>query len=79
MHALLELADADRGRAAIAKTQLAGGSLGKVDDPAAVEWPAIIDRDLDSLAGPLVGDGDLGTEGEGAMRRSHGVLVEDFS
>lgn len=73
------LRDADRGGAAIAEAERGGGGLGQVDDALAVEGATVVDGDFDGIAGPLVGDFDLGAERQGAMRRRHGVLVEDFS
>ena len=75
----LELADAHRSGTAIAEAELVGGGFAEIDDPAAVERAAIVDGHLDLAAGALVGDHELGAEGEGAMRRGHGVFVEDFS
>src|SRR5690606_28554924 len=73
---ILLLRDADRGNAAIAEAERCGCGLGKIDDALAVERAAIIDGDFNGIAGALVGDLHLGAEGEGTMRRRHGVLVK---
>ena len=71
--------EADRGHTAIAEAEGIGRGFRKVDDALAVERPAIIDDHFNRLARVLVGDLNLGAEGERTMRRRHGVFVEDFS
>ena len=74
-----ELADADRGRAAIAEAELGGCGGREIDNAAAVEWPAIVDGDFDFLAGPLVCDRHLGAERQRAMCRRHERCVHPFA
>lgn len=79
MVALSDLVDADRGGAAIAEAKLIGCGLAEINDTAAMEGAAIIDGNLDRAARALVGDAQLGAEGERAVSRRHGILIEDFA
>lgn len=69
---------ADGGMARTDETQLAGGAAGEIEHASLHEWAAIVDTHNDASAIVLVGDLELGAEGQGAMGSSHCRGVHAF-
>jgi hypothetical protein len=57
-----------------AQAENAGGTLGQVQNPAAHEWTAIVDRDDDAAV--AMADPKFGAEWQRAVGAGHGILVE---
>ncbi|QTK79905.1 hypothetical protein AT6N2_C2274 [Agrobacterium tumefaciens] len=58
---------ADLGGAGTDHADVLGGSLGKIENAALDEWPAVVDAHHDRLAVAGVGNLDLGAEPQGAV------------
>lgn len=75
----IEHFEAHLGHTAGGDAELLGGSVGQIDDAAAVEGTAIIDPHDSGAPIPEVGDAHAGAEGKGAMGCGESAGTEDLA